>query len=305
MRVCLVGGNGFIGSHLIDALRQSKHDVIVYDRQDERYRSRQPDVTYFYGELGNYERVLKSLVGVDCVVHLASSTTPQMSNEDMPLDVEQNLIGTLHLLQACVEKQVSRIVFISSGGTVYGIPRLIPIREDHPTEPLTSYGIVKLAIEKYLAVYARMHNLDYRILRPSNPYGERQNPLGEQGIISVFLWRALQNKSLSIFGDGNIVRDYIYIDDLSRAICATLEYRGPTRIFNVGSGHGYSINELIQTITRLFDIHPDIEKYPGRPFDIPEVILDRTLIEHEMNWQPQISLAEGLQRTKQWLESIS
>jgi UDP-glucose 4-epimerase len=305
MRVCVVGGNGFIGSHVIDELRAATgYDLVVYDRKEETYRPRQPEVEYVVGELGNSARLVECLKGVDAVIHLASTITPKTSNEDMLLDVEQNVVGTLRLLDACVERQVKRIVFLSSGGTVYGFPQNLPITEQHPTDPICSYGIVKLTIEKYLALYRQLYGLDYRVLRPSNPYGERQNPLGEQGVISVFLWRVLHKQPLLVFGDGETVRDFLFITDLSRAIKMALEHRGPTRIFNVGGGQGLSINSLIETIAGLFDTSLVVENLPARPFDVTRVVLDTGPIRAEMNWQPEVALEQGLRRTWNWLSGL-
>jgi UDP-glucose 4-epimerase len=304
MHVCLLGGNGFIGSYVLDELLKRGHRVLVYDRRDEKYRKPQSGVEYIYGDGANYGQLLEHFSGVDCVVHLISSTVPESSNQDPIFDVQSNLVGTLRLLQACVQRSVKRVVFVSSGGTVYGIPRQLPIPESHPNDPLSSYGIVKLAIEKYLALYARLYNIDYRILRPSNPYGERQDPLGTQGIISVYLWQILHGQPVVVYGDGSIVRDYLYASDLSRAVCMALEHRGASNTFNVGFGQGLSISELIDRIRTTLGCSIRIERRAPRPFDVPQVVLDISYARAELNWQPQVSIEEGLRRTSAWLAAL-
>jgi UDP-glucose 4-epimerase len=278
--------------------------VLVYDRRDEKYRKRQTGVEYIYGDGANYGQLLEHLSGVDCVIHLISSTVPESSNQDPIFDVQSNLVGALRLLQACVQRSVKRVVYVSSGGTVYGIPRQLPIPESHSNEPLSSYGIVKLAIEKYLALYARLFGIEYRILRPSNPYGERQDPLGSQGIISVYLWQILHGHPVVVYGDGSIVRDYLYIGDLSRAVCLALEHRGAFDTFNVGSGKGLSISELIDQIHVTLGCLIRVERRAPRPFDVPEVVLDISHSRAELNWQPQVSIDDGLRRTWAWLAAL-
>lgn len=304
MHVCVLGGNGFIGSHVLDELRHLGHEVLVYDRQDEKYRPPRTDVEYVRGELCDFELLRECLSGVDCVIHLASSTLSAASNQDPILDIQSNLVTTLKLLQVCVDQDVKTVVFVSSGGTVYGIPQRLPIVEDHPNNPISSYGIVKLAIEKYLALYARLYGIGYQILRPSNPYGERQNPLRNQGIVAVSLWRVLHNQPVVVFGDGSTIRDYLYVGDLSRAICLALGHTGPSRIFNVGSGQGQSINELIDRISKLLGVSVRIKRHPARLSDVPRVVLDTGRIQSEMNWQPQVSMEEGLRRTWDWLVEL-
>jgi len=301
MDICLLGGNGFIGSHVQDELLRCGHKVLVYDRQDEKFRSRRTDIEYVNGDISDHKLINDCLPGTDCIIHLASSTLPAVSNNDPIFDVKSNLITTLKLLQLCVERDVKKMVYVSTGGIVYGIPKRLPIREDDPTDPICSYGIVKLAIEKYVALFAHLYGIEYRVLRPSNPFGERQDPLISHGVVTVFLWRALSNQPISVFGDGNTIRDYLYVGDLSRAICLTLQHQGPSRIFNVGSGSGQSINEIIERISRLLDVTVKVERYPARPFDIPKVVLDTSCIQREMKWRPQVTMDDGLQRTRDWL----
>lgn len=304
MRACVVGGNGFIGSHLVDGLRQAKWKVVVLDRADERYRPRRQDVEYVYGELGNRRLLTDILSRTDVVFHLAYTTVPQTSNDDPMLDVRTNILDSIILLEVCVKVNVPRVIFLSSGGTVYGIPRQLPISEDHPTDPICSYGITKLAIEKYLALFYHLHSIDYTVLRPANPYGERQNPLGLQGAIAVFLGQIARGLPIVIWGDGSVVRDYFYVGDLVEACLTVVSARSEERVFNVGSGHGVSLNQLVETITRVVSVDFKILYTPTRPFDVPELVLDVSRAEHSLSWSARTSLEEGLERTWAWVRTL-
>lgn len=159
------------------------------------------------GDLGNHGLIREALEGIDVVFHLASTTLPKTSNDDPGYDVRSNVVDTIQLLEACVDAGVRKVIFASSGGTVYGVPERLPIKEDHPTNPISSYGIVKLTIEKYLGLFHYLYGLDYAALRISNPYGPYQDPAGQQGAISVFLHRILSGQPIAIWGDGEIVRE--------------------------------------------------------------------------------------------------
>ena len=193
----------------------------------------------------------ETLNGIDTVFHLINTTLPKTSNDDPAFDVQSNVIETLFLLEQCVARKVKKIVFISSGGTVYGKPEKLPIAEDSPTNPECSYGIIKLTIEKYLALYHLLHGLDYVIVRPSNPFGERQNPNGIQGGIFEFQGKLAKGEPIEIWGDGEVVRDYVFIDDLVEGISKAATVGTSSRIFNLGSGKGYSLNDILKRIYKV------------------------------------------------------
>jgi UDP-glucose 4-epimerase len=307
MKTLVIGGNGFIGCNLVDALLAAGHEVCVFDRYPGRYHEPLPDVTYVTGDFANHGEVEAAVKGVNCVFHLAYTTLPQTSNDDPMYDVRSNVVDTLQLLQACKDYNVGKVVFVSSGGTVYGIPQRTPIGEDHPTEPICSYGISKLAIEKYLNLYQRLWGLDYVVARISNPYGEHQNPYSKQGAIGVFLGNVVQGQPITIWGDGEVVRDYVYIRDAVQALVLAGEYEASpqqARIFNVGSGQGHSLNEIISEIKRVCDMKVDVKYTPSRPVDVPVNILDISRAARDLEWQPQVSLNEGLERTWKWIKSI-
>jgi UDP-glucose 4-epimerase len=304
MRAVVLGGNGFIGSHLVDALCREGWHVTVYDRVEERYRPCRSDVDYVIGELGNRRLLESVLARVDIVFHLISTTIPQTSNESPVFDVRSNLVDTLALLEICAKNQVPKVVFLSSGGTVYGVPVRLPISEDHPTNPICSYGITKLAIEKYLYLFHHLHGLDYSVLRPANPYGERQNPMGAQGVITVFLGKIAQGLPVIVWGDGTVERDFFYVSDLVDACISAATTESAHKVFNIGSGQSYSINAVIESVTQTI-AHPFRVIYtPARPFDVPKLVLDIRRARDELHWQPRVSLEEGLALTWEWTRSV-
>jgi UDP-glucose 4-epimerase len=193
------------------------------------------------------------------------------------------------------------MVFISSGGTVYGIPQRIPVPEDHPTDPIVSYGIAKLAIEKYLHLHWALHGLEYSVLRVANPYGERQRADNAQGAVAVFLKNALAGQTVEIWGDGSVTRDYVYIEDVVDAFVKAMQYDGEPRVFNVGSGQGRSLNEVLTTIEELLGSPVERRYLPVRKFDVPVNVLDITRAREFLTWQPRVSFHEGLRRTLEWM----
>jgi len=304
MNALILGGNGFIGSHLADKLLEKGHKVRIFDKYEEHYRKPIPGVEYSFGEFGNRGLLSDALNGMDTVFHLITTTVPKTSNDDPAFDVQSNVVDTISLLDQCVAKKVNRFVFISSGGTVYGKPSILPIPENGSTEPECSYGIVKLMIEKYLALYRLLHGLEYTIVRPSNPYGERQNPNGIQGAVTVFLGKVAKGETIEIWGDGEIVRDYIYIGDLVEGIYNAATLRTDSRIFNMGSGVGHSLKEIIEAIRTVTGCDVKVEYKAKRKFDIPKIYLDVTRAREELAWRPMISMEEGIKRTWSFIKQV-
>ena len=237
----------------------------------------------------------------DIVFHLASATVPQTSNNNPKYDVEKNVLGTLQILDAMKKNRVNRIVFSSSGGTVYGIPKKLPITEDHPTDPICSYGITKLMIEKYLHLYHTLYGIDYRILRISNAYGERQPLTETQGLIANIFGKIIENKDITIWGDGSIVRDYLYISDIVNAFIAGAQYSGNQKIFNIGGGKGFSVNDLLNKIQKIVCKPFEINYVEGRSFDAPINVLDITAAKLHLNWEPLIEIDEGLTKVYKYM----
>lgn len=301
MRVLVIGGCGFIGSHIVDALLTHGVSVTVYDRHGERFRDPLPSVQYVKGELADRELVAEAIGDeLDAVVHSASATVPQTSNDNPSSDVEENLVTTLGLLDLCAQRKVHKIVFLSSGGTVYGVPRSLPISEDHPTHPICSYGIVKLAIEEYCNLYARRHGLRCTILRLSNPYGIRQSSKGSQGVIPIFLHRMLASERLVIWGDGTAIRDFVHVKDVARLCCLALR-SDVVGTFNAGSGVGTRIRDLVDLMAGQLGVVPDIVHEAIRDFDIPSCILDCRKARQAFSWSASIPLSEGVQELASWM----
>jgi len=304
MKILILGGNGFIGSHLVDKLLKEGHYVRVFDKNEEHYRKALHNVDYQFGEFGNRGLLSEALNGIDVVVHLISTTLPKTSNDDPVFDVQSNVIETLFLLEQCVEKKIKKIIYASSGGTIYGIPKAVPVFEENQTNPICSYGISKLTIEKYLYLFNQLHNLDYVIIRPSNPFGGRQNPFGIQGVIPVFLGKIVRNQSIQIWGTGDIIRDYIYIDDLVNAFYAAIIYNTTFRIFNIGCGQGYSLNDLLSVMKNVTGRDLLVTYTSSRIYDVPKIYLDITRATQELNWRPYTSLEQGIKHTWDFVSNL-
>ncbi len=307
MKVLVLGGVGFIGSHVVDALLDEGYEVRIFDREGVKKDNIEhvlDRVELVKGDFTNEAHLKKVVKGIDYIVHSISTTLPKGSNENPVYDISSNLISTLHLLDAAVAEGVKKIVFFSSGGTVYGIPQTSLISEEHPTEPLASYGIQKLAIEKYLGLYRHLYGLDYGIMRISNPYGERQRPLASQGAVTVFLYKALKKEPIEIWGDGTVTRDYIYVTDVARATISILKYTGEVRLFNIGSGKGVSLLDIISEIESVTGVKPEVSFTPARPFDVPVNVLDISRADSVLGWAPSVGFNSGLGLTVDYLNGL-
>ncbi|MGF6570702.1 UDP-glucose 4-epimerase [Paraburkholderia sp. GAS333] len=306
MRCCVLGGTGFIGQHLVQDLVCRGDDVTVLSRSDaDAVRQTNPAfsvdaVQWVKGDWSDPVALAAAVQSVDVCFHLVSTSLPRSSNEDPVADITTNVGGTLRLLEHAVALGVKKVVFVSSGGTIYGTPQFLPISESHPLEPNCSYGIGKLAIEKYLQLFSTLHGLDFGIVRLSNPYGEGQQINRAQGAVSVFLDRVLRGQSIDIWGDGSIVRDYIYVADAVDGILRAAAYRGPEKIFNIGSGTGRSLTDILAEIESLLGCKADVRFLAPRAFDVPVNVLcierARTLLE----FAPKVTFADGIDRTASW-----
>ena len=188
-------------------------------------------------------------------------------------------------------------MFASSGGTVYGIPDRVPIAETHPTQPICSYGIHKLAIEQYLHLYHALYGLEYCVLRLANPFGERQRADASQGAVAVFLDKAIKGDEITVWGDGSVIRDYVYVGDVARAFCLAVSRDEKAGTFNIGSGEGQSLDQLLDAIGRLLG-HRLARRYiQSRAFDVPANVLDTSLAARMLGWSPRFTFDQGLRRT--------
>lgn len=308
LKRCLVlGGRGFIGSHLIDALLNQGYAVRCFDRPHVEPLAdthlTNPNFELCEGDLSSEAEVAEALEGCDFCYHLVSTTLPKSSNADPVFDIESNVLSTIRLLNHALKSGLKKIVFVSSGGTVYGLPKQLPIPETHPTDPLCSYGITKLAIEKYLGLFHHLHGLDYTVLRLSNPFGERQRTHASQGAVAVFMGRVLRGEPVEIWGDGSVVRDYIYIADVVDVLLLSIEQTSEEHVFNVGAGRGISLNVLLDTIEKVTGRIADRRYLPGRAFDVSESVLSIARVKNSLGWSPKVDFEQGLERFSVWLLS--
>lgn len=299
--VALIGAGGFLGTNLARHLAPLVADVRCFGRR-QAFPEALAGMHWITGDLAD-AAVDDAIAGCDTVIHLASTSTPATADRDIVADARDNLLASLQLFDRCVAAGVRRLVFISSGGTVYGIPTVTPTPETAATLPITAYGVAKLAIEKYLEIYRRRHGLDYRVLRVSNLYGPYQTAEKQQGVVAAFLDRALRGEALEIWGDGRVVRDYVYVADVAEAVAATLAYDGGQRVFNIGSGSGLSLVDVIAAIEVLLGHPVDRQFRPGRPVDVPVSVLDCGLARQELGWRAQTAFVEGLHLTADWIKN--
>lgn len=302
MRVkCLVlGGGGFQGAHLCRRLVDAGASVRVLDRVAASPIAHLVD--WHTGYFADVETLKACLVGAEVVFHLISTTLPQTSNENPLADLEGNVVPTLRMLDLAREAGVRKIIFFSSGGTIYGIPEQLPISEAHPTHPICAYGIHKLAIERYLHLYQTLYGLDYAVMRIANPYGDYQAVNRGQGAVAVFLHKLRTGQPIEVWGDGSVIRDYIHIDDVMDAALRLITYTGQHKTFNIGSGRGLSLNDVIRVIANALQQQPNVVYRPGRKLDVPANVLDIRRARQELDWCPRVSFEEGI---KNWVAAIT
>jgi UDP-glucose 4-epimerase len=300
-KALILGGNGFIGSAIARKLVKNNVSVKIMDRGRPNIKNLGAildKIDYIERDFLNEKVWHTVLENVENVFHCITSTYPGEANKNPIYDIETNVVGTVKMLEILREYYGHiKLFFLSSGGTVYGSPEYLPIDELHNTNPISSYGIAKLAIEKYIDMHRLLYGLNYLIFRVSNPYGETQTPSVNFGVIATFLHKALKNEIIEVWGDGNNVRDYIYIEDLADAIVLASEKNCLSHnIYNVGSGIGKSINEILYTVKNCVGIDLKIKFLPKRSFDIRENFLDTSRIENELKWYPKTSLEAGIKK---------
>ena len=302
-KVLVLGGRGFLGRHLSEQLLREGASVRILDRTSADFVEKEgvlENVESVQGDFVEGHGLAQALHGVDLVYHLVSTTVPSGSNANPIEDVNSNLIGTLRLLDMMRCAGVKKIVYASSGGTVYGNPQFLPVPEAHPLRPISSYGVVKVAIENYLHLQSELNGLTANILRISNPYGMHQNRIGAQGVIATFVSKLMNDEPIEIWGDGSVVRDYIYATDVARALLLAGR-RSRSGVFNIGSGIGHSINDVLRLIREQTGLDGEVRYLPNRRFDVQRTYLDIERARVELGWQPQYSLEEGCARYWQLL----
>ena len=299
----VLGGAGFIGSHLVSELSRRGHQVRVLDRNATPRSGVRARAEYVIGDWQDEHALSQCLEGsVDCVYHLIGTVDVRRANTFPAEDLRNTSLASLDLMQACMAARVRRVIYVSSGGAVYGMARQLPIGEDHPTEPISVHGLSKLFVEKYLHIAHILHGLEYHVARCSNVYGEWQDPKRGQGAVNAFLWAILRGEPVHIWGDGTAVRDYVHVKDVARALAALGTTPRKTGVFNVGTGQGVSLNALLKEICQSTNRQADVIYESQRGYDVSENVLDISRITQYIGWQPEISLPDGIRRTRTWLE---
>lgn len=304
-KALILGGNGFLGSNIADALVDKGYKVSVFDSFiDSSKLKHDNDIEKIKGDfVRDDKKIKKALKGADFLFHYLATTNPGSSAKlGVLFDAETNLIPTLKLLEYAVKNGVKKIIFPSSGGAVYGKVTKVPVLESHPLNPQSPYSVHKAAIEKYLYFYNYYHGLDYIAFRIANAYGPGQDPKGGIGFINVSLGKILNGQNPVIFGDGSIVRDYIYIDDIVEANILAIEKRTDEKILNLGTGTGRSLNEIIREMGKVLkkDIQP--EYVEARKVDVKKVYLDVSKVKKELGWKPKVGLSDGIRKTSEWIK---
>jgi UDP-glucose 4-epimerase len=299
MGALIVGGSGFIGRHLASALVAQGEDVRIASRHSPQWPT--PRAGSGRCHWVAFDVMAESgwddlLADYPTIYHLAWSTIPASSNRDRIGDVETNVVGSLRLIEAVIRRGSGRVVFVSSAGTVYGRLRRVPVAEDHPNFPICAYGVSKLAVEKYLHLSATLDGLHYTVLRVSNPYGPGQQSHGKLGAISTFVADAIANRPIVIWGDGSVIRDYVHVSDVVSALMLAGSGRGTNGTYNIGSGHGTSLNQLVDAIRTLLNGPLVVHYRDGRPYDVPVNVLDIEKAQTELGWVPRVPLLDGLSK---------
>lgn len=305
MRVAVVGANGFLGSHMVDHLVAQGHQVIALDRfsAPPRY-GHTPDLTIQTDDPGESDLV-SHLPTIDAVVDVLGGSTPLLSSENPRFDEEVTLPRTRRLIEACVSAGVNHYYFASTGGAIYGDTGLESNREDTPPSPISGYGRAKLAVEEMLEEKRRAGDLDSTVWRLSNPYGPRQNPANKQGFIAIALHHALSGTPVPVMGSGDMVRDYIYVDDAISMAASFLGRDTAHRVYNIGSGVGVSVNDVLNTITEV--VGHDV---PSTSIPIPEGFVSRSVVSTnrvttEFGGKELTGLSEGIDATWKWVRAHS
>lgn len=273
-KVLIIGGNGFIGSNLSNCLIKHKYEVYSFDIQLPRLKV--DDVNYIVGDFFDDECLEKAITGMDVIIHSLSTVNPGNSNERFMQGYSRDFVQSVKLFDMCIKKHI-KVIFLSSGGTVYGIQDEQPIKETALPAPINHYGAVKLCIENVMRTFNTQLHTKMLIARISNPYGPGQDFHKGVGFVDASLKKTLRNETIEIWGDGNVVRDYIYIEDVCEMLCSLIEYDGDEEVFNLSSNEGMSLNDIIEEI-KLLGLNPNVVYKPARSVDVPKVILDNSKI---------------------------
>ena len=313
MKILVTGGAGFIGSHLVDRLVQLEHEVVVVDNLATGYRRNlNPGAKFYKASLldSSLDEIFQR-EKPDIVSHHAAQNDVRRSNADPVFDAQHNIIGSIRLIQCCIEHGVKKVIYASSGGTVYGEPAYLPVNEAHPIAPISPYGISKHTVEHYLFLASTNTGLNYTVLRYANIYGPRQHPHGGAGVIAIFAESMLRGISPTIFGDGSSTRDYLFVKDAIAANLLALK-GGDREIYHVSNGEQISPNELFCRLKQIIGSSAGCKElaamspmYAGpRPGEIYRIALSPEKIRRDLGWEPRIRLQDGLAQTVPYCRSL-
>lgn len=298
MKILITGGAGFIGSHIVEDYLDKGHRVWVLDDESSGHRRQVPKKANFMkGDVTDKSKLsnLFKRIRFDVVNHHAAQIDVRRSVSDPAFDAKVNIMGLLNVLALCVETKVKKVIFSSSGGTVYGECRK-PANETFPEVPLSPYGVAKLASEKYIQAFRALHGLMFTVFRYSNVYGPRQDPHGEAGVVAIFSNKILNQETAKIFGDGKQTRDFVFVKDVATANGLALT-KGHNQIINIGTGIETSVTSLYKEMAKLgsFNMRPVYE--PARMGELRRSVLDCGKAARVLGWTPEASLKQGLAQT--------
>ncbi len=304
MRCLVTGGSGFIGSHLVEALAAAGHQVGVVDNLS----TGSLDNLAGLAAGGRYPAVYQTDIAhprlaevfddfrPEAVFHLAAQVDVRVSVDQPGVDAKTNILGSVNVLENSARTGVGKVVFASSGGAVYGEPRHLPVTEDHPRAPMSPYGLTKYAVEHYLRIFAETKGLKYAAMRLANIYGPRQEGGEQNGVVTIFTRAMLSGRQCRIFGDGEQLRDYVYVSDIVAAFVAGLDPRA-RGAYNVGTGVGTSVNQVFAELARATGYAAPAVYTDPRAGEVRDIYLSAGRIERELGWRPAVSFAEGVRRT--------
>ena len=295
MRALVLGGCGFVGSHLVEELLCAGHQVAVFDRSVMPLDLAPLRVTHFQSDLSNTTLLRTALLNTDVVYHLASSSVPHTSQRNPLQDIQDNLKDMARLLKAMRATDCRRIIYFSSGGTVYGESTVEKIDETHPLAPISAHGMMKVAVERYLRQGSSRRSIDAIILRVANAYGPRQGKTGVQGFINTCLHHALRSEPINIWGDGSAVRDYVYVKDVAQLARIAGESSLSEGTFNVGTSHGTSLNQVVNLVSEIRGFELKMRHHMARSYDVLRNILSITNAKNQFSWSPTMALEHGIQ----------
>ena len=300
---CVVGGSGFIGKYVVDALLKTKRNVSVIHLHESHAKSTPNSVKNIIADCRNKKMMKKVLRGTNELIYLACSTNPKTSFDNPVKDFTDNLTMGISSLEAAAESGVKKCVLVSSGGTVYGKVTKLPINEKSQTNPLSSFGIGKLALEKYGLMLNSQKKLKVVIARPGNAYGEYQKPYQGLGFVINTIASIIDKGEVILFGKNGTIRDYLHAADIAEGLVSCLEKGKSGKIYNIGGGIGRSNGDVLKTIFPLAEasgFKPKIKLLPSRPFDVPVNILDSGKLIKHTGWTPKISFEKGVKKTWGW-----